>query len=353
MNQYNRIAMVFSRTHRPTILTRRLPCSALAYLGMVLATALLSCVSTQSDPSLSKTSADRPASTQSGASGKAATPAAVQPQTEKDQTLRIQEFSVREESGQTSLLLKLTKPISQFRHFPVAQPSRVVLDVFGDAKPMTEVQTFRVTTSVVNVVRVSFGEGYLRMTIETPAASPPPYVVTPEEGGLKIVVGSPDANATARQQLVLVREGKRLDIGVAEVKTGATDISGRPARKEEPLAEAKKYTGQKLSFDFKDADIKNVFRLLAEVSGSNIVVTADVNKKVTLRLVEVPWDQAMDLLIDTNGLGKEQIGNVVRISTADTLEKDRKALLAAKKAEEILPPQGETGLAISTGFRIS
>ncbi|MBI2365325.1 MAG: secretin and TonB N-terminal domain-containing protein, partial [Deltaproteobacteria bacterium] len=338
MNQRNRIAMMFTRTARPAVPTRCFPRSAIAYLGMVLATASLSCVSTQNDRSLSKASAEQPISTQTAASSKAAAPAAVQPQTEKDQTLRIQELTAREESGQTSLLLKLSKPISQYRHFPVTQPSRVILDMFGDAKPMTEAQIFRITTSVVNVVRVSFGEGYLRMTIETAAASPPPYVITPEEGGLKIVVGAPDANATARQQLALVKEGKRVDIGVAEVKTGAPDMSRQPARKEEPLAEAKKYTGQKLSFDFKDADIKNVFRLLAEVSGLNIVVTADVTRRVTLRLVEVPWDQAMDLLIDTNGLGKEQIGNVVRISTAGTLKSERDALLAAKKAEENLEP---------------
>ena len=61
-------------------------------------------------------------------------------------------------------------------------------------------------------------------------------------------------------------------------------------------------------------------------------------RKVTVRLVDVPWDQAMDLLIDTNGLGKEQVGNVVRISTAGTLRTERDALAAAKKAEENLQP---------------
>ena len=100
----------------------------------------------------------------------------------------------------------------------------------------------------------------------------------------------------------------------------------------------KNYTGQKISLDFKDADIKNVFRLLAEVSGLNIIVTADVNRRVTLRLLEVPWDQAMDLIISTNGLDKEQIGNVVRISTAGTLKAERSDLLAAKKAREDFEP---------------
>ena len=101
---------------------------------------------------------------------------------------------------------------------------------------------------------------------------------------------------------------------------------------------AKTYTGQKISLDFKDADIKNVFRLLAEVSGLNIVVTDEVRKKVTVRLVDVPWDQAMDLLVDTNGLGKEQVGNIVRISTAGQLKLEKDALLAAQKSQDNLEP---------------
>jgi len=104
------------------------------------------------------------------------------------------------------------------------------------------------------------------------------------------------------------------------------------------LSTDKKYTGQKISLDFKDADIKNVFRLLAEVSGLNIIVTTDVNRKVTVRLVEVPWDQALDLIVDTNGLGKEQLGNVVRISTAGQLKSEKDALAAARRAKEDLEP---------------
>ena len=68
------------------------------------------------------------------------------------------------------------------------------------------------------------------------------------------------------------------------------------------------------------------------------MVTNDVNRRVTVRLVEVPWDRAMDLIITTNGLDKEQIGNVVRISTAGTLKTEKDALVAAKKSKEDLEP---------------
>lgn len=258
-------------------------------------------------------------------------------QTRQVQGLRVQELSTREELGQTIIDIKFATPISQYRHFPIPQPPHIVLDIFGDGRPATDVETYIVASNLVGALRLSHGEGYLRLNIDTMPSSVPAYVVTPEGGGLKIVVGVPDPKATAKRELILVRGGRRVDVGNAAVKA-SSDAKGQVPIKDEMSVEAKKYTGQKLSLDFKDADIKNVFRLLADVSGLNIVVTNDVARKVTLRLVEVPWDQALDLLIDTNGLGKEQIGNVVRISTANQLKAERDQLAAAKKAEENLEP---------------
>ncbi len=253
------------------------------------------------------------------------------------QTLKIQDLSAREEFGQTIIEIRLSSAISQYRHFPLTQPPRIVLDIFGQAVPPAEVETFPVTTALVGTMRVSYGEGYLRLTIETMSASVPAYLITPEGGGLRVVLGTADPKATVKRELVFVKGGKRVDTAGVAAKT-SSDGSEQVSTKGEKISESKKYTGQKLSLDFKDADIKNVFRLLADVSGLNIVVTNDVNRKVTLRLVEVPWDQALDLLIDTNGLGKEQIGNVVRISTANQLKTERDQLAAAKKAEENLEP---------------
>ncbi len=248
------------------------------------------------------------------------------------QRLKVQELSAREELGQTIIDVRLATPISQYRHFPVTQPSRIVLDIFGDSAPTAEVENFSVATALVGTMRLSYGEGYLRLTIETTSSSVPAYVITPEGGGLKIVVGAADPQSTVKRELTLVSGGKRVDVANAASRASSggreqVSLTG------EKVLETKKYVGQKLSLDFKDADIKNVFRLLADVSGLNIVVTNDVNRKVTLRLVEVPWDQALDLLIDTNGLAKEEVGNVVRISTLAQLKADKEARAAAEKAK--------------------
>src|SRR5262249_28096212 len=98
------------------------------------------------------------------------------------------------------------------------------------------------------------------------------------------------------------------------------------------------YTGQRISLDFKDADIQNVLRVLADVSGLNIIATDDVKGKVTLHLTDVPWDQALDLVLSSNRLEQTQEGNVVRISTVSRLKEERQAPGAADEAAHDLEP---------------
>lgn len=108
----------------------------------------------------------------------------------------------------------------------------------------------------------------------------------------------------------------------------------------------KKYTGKPISLDLMDADLRNVLRLLADITGTNIVIEPDVSGKVTLKVDRVPWDQVLDMILSMNGLGKEQVGNVLRIARQEKLKseyaqrideiKSKQALVeAAKDAGEI------------------
>ena len=96
------------------------------------------------------------------------------------------------------------------------------------------------------------------------------------------------------------------------------------------------YMGRKLSLDFKDADIKNILRLIAEVSNLNIIAGEDVAGKITMRLVEVPWDQALEIILQSKSLGMTRIGNVVRIAPLEALKREVQAELQARKAKESL-----------------
>jgi type IV pilus assembly protein PilQ len=101
-------------------------------------------------------------------------------------------------------------------------------------------------------------------------------------------------------------------------------------------ASQKVYSGTKLSLDFKDADIKNILRLIAEVSNLNIITGDDVTGKITMRLVDVPWDQALEIILQSKNLGMTRVGNVVRIAPLDVLKKEIQAELEAKRAKERL-----------------
>src|SRR5262249_51378905 len=79
---------------------------------------------------------------------------------------------------------------------------------------------------------------------------------------------------------------------------------------------AGKFTGEIINLDIKEMELKNFFRFIADVSGLNIILDPDVDGTVTASLSDVPWDQALDLVLKNNGLESTQQGNVLRISKA-------------------------------------
>jgi type IV pilus assembly protein PilQ len=83
--------------------------------------------------------------------------------------------------------------------------------------------------------------------------------------------------------------------------------------------------------DFKDVDINNLLRIIAEVSGKNIVAGEDVKGKVTVRLVDVPWDVALDNILRINGFGYVQEENIIRVAKADTIRRDEAERRKAEK----------------------
>ena len=320
---------------------RKAPVLALILLGGVVASAAIGCSAMSiEEETAAQVAPPAAAPAQAQAQQKALQPPApIKEATLEEQAFKIQDLSIGEERGQTTLRMKFPTPVTQYRHFTLTVPSRVVLDIYGETKRVTRAETFNVNTHWLGGLRLSSSEGYLRLVMDITAASVPAYVVEPENGGLKVVIGPVNPQYTAKKDVQLIRAGKRGDVQVGQAKAGAPATGAQASAAQVGATSEKKYTGQRISLDFKDADIKNVFRLLAEVSGDNIVVTGDVSKKVTVRLVDVPWDQAMDLLIDTNGLGKEQVGNVVRISTAGQMKKEKDDLVAAKKAGESVQEQ--------------
>ena len=96
-----------------------------------------------------------------------------------------------------------------------------------------------------------------------------------------------------------------------------------------------KYTGEPISVNLKDVDLKDFFRLIHEISGLNVVLDPDVHGSLTIVLDDVPWDQALDIVLKNNALSRQLDGNVLRIATMDTLRREADGRRAQQEAESM------------------
>lgn len=99
-----------------------------------------------------------------------------------------------------------------------------------------------------------------------------------------------------------------------------------------------KFTGEKISLNFQDIEIRAVLQLLADFTGMNIIANDSVNGNVTLRLENIPWDQALDFILKSKGLAKRESGNVVLIAPTEELSKYEEMELSSLKQVEALAP---------------
>ncbi len=121
-------------------------------------------------------------------------------------------------------------------------------------------------------------------------------------------------------------------------------LSVRPLTREE-VEEQKRafaYTGEKLSLNFQDIKIRSVLQLIADFTELNLVTSDSVDGSITLRLQDVPWDQALELILKTKGLDKRQVGNVLMVApAAEIAERERQEIETQRQLQELAPLQTE------------
>nr|WP_298142103.1 type IV pilus secretin PilQ [uncultured Pseudomonas sp.] len=111
---------------------------------------------------------------------------------------------------------------------------------------------------------------------------------------------------------------------------------------EKRKAERFAYTGEKLSLNFQDIDVRSVLQLIADFTDLNLVASDTVKGNITLRLQNVPWDQALDLVLKTKGLDKRKVGNVLLVAPADEIAaRERQELESQKQIAELAPLRRE------------
>ncbi len=119
-------------------------------------------------------------------------------------------------------------------------------------------------------------------------------------------------------------------------------VDVKPVTEEEIEARKEEFTGERLSLNFQDIEVRAVLQVLAEFTGLNIVASDSVGGNLTLRLKNVPWDQALDIILKSKGLAKRQTGNVIMVAPAEELAaRERLELEAQQQVNDLAPLQTE------------
>ena len=158
----------------------------------------------------------------------------------------------------------------------------------------------------------------------------------PDAGGSKEVTASPRPIASQRIPEA-IQSAKAAKIVEPNTSSTAGAAAGQEPATAAPATD-KKYSGEPISLNLKDVDLKDFFRLVHEISGLNIIIDPNVSGSVTMVLDAVPWDQALDIVLKNNRLDKTLEGNVLRIAKVETLSAEQQAAAQLAAAREDAQP---------------
>ena len=200
---------------------------------------------------------------------------------------------------------------------------RVVVDLGSESTPVDLSELggkIRLTMSGISVP-----EDLRRRLDVTDFATPVNRIDTFVQDGNAIVEIRPEGN----YDYIAYQSGSQFTVSVEKLTEQEAE-----SRREEKFP----YTGEKLSLNFQDIEVRSVLQLIADFTGLNLVASDTVGGSITLRLQNVPWDQALDLILKTKGLDKRQIGNVLLVAPADEIAaREKLELETTKQIAELAP----------------
>jgi type IV pilus assembly protein PilQ len=167
---------------------------------------------------------------------------------------------------------------------------------------------------------------------ETKAEEKPAAIVTPQRA---LDAAAKFADKPAEALMTVPSHASMSPQAAANEPAVNMAAEQKAQRTQAPAASGPRYTGEPISVNLKDVDLKDFFRLIHEISGLNVVLDPNVKGTLTLVLDDVPWDQALDIVLKNNDLARQLEGNVLRIATVDTLRKEAEARRAQQEAEAL------------------
>lgn len=262
-----------------------------------------------------------------------ATPAPAPPAAAVKSAGKVTRVDLQSVRGRQQILIRTTGQVT-YKVSESTDPLSLSIDVNGAviepkasrsvdlrqvSSPLSHLEASQFQTAPEQVVRVTAD---LREAVRYDVRQTRSAIVVeflPQPRAVTAPIAAPVASVTGAQ-------GSAPSAG-APIQTAAAAVAASPPQPGPPG------TGR-LSMDFKDADINNLLRIIAEVSGMNVVAGGDVAGKVTVRLVSVDWQQALDVILKINGLGYEIDGNIIRVAPQTKLAAEQQAREAARAREQ-------------------
>lgn len=225
----------------------------------------------------------------------------------------ISAVEVRDNNGRTEIKISSDAPFT-YNLFKVSDPYQVVVELqntgLGEFRDKITFDRAGVSEIIPIIDESSANSSKLKIAFTAPVDVEPSY---------------------KDRTLILAFMNPERETGNA-AGTDETPRVSQPA--ENKLFGSKEYVGEKINIDFQDAELSHVFRLIADISGYNFVVSPDVKGKFSMKLLDVPWDQALDVILRNYGLSKTMEGNIIRIAPTSVIAKEEEEIAQAKESQE-------------------
>ena len=224
------------------------------------------------------------------------------------------------------VVVDLTAPTS----YSVSRDGSAVVISFSapKARPMGVSQKSTLTTSAPDETSQKPAEASAHATqIPSPRFALPGELTQPSSVAL---ASFSEKNAPAHTEANPQQAAQQ---AVQQANAAATKLAADAAQSAPTQTSSARYTGEPISVNLKDVDLRDFFRLIHEISGLNVVLDPAVKGSLTIVLDEVPWDQALDIVLQNNGLDKQLNGNVLRIATRATLKSEAETQRDLVKAQ--------------------
>ncbi len=279
----------------------------------------------------------------------------------KDGLPEIYDLKINKEANGVKILLVADGPIQEFTKVALPKgdghPARMYVDVPGVKAPALD-RELKVEAGGVSRIRISDRAEGARFVFDSSLEGLFAFEAKPAPEGILVSISTdgasamPAATATGMDAdpvgEILASSSKQASRGGGAAKAGSTGNKQAPkaAGSGDEFAEAG-YDRQRISVDFYKTNLHNVFRLMGEVGGSNIVIDESVSGVLTLSLREVPWDFLLDVIMNLKGLQKVERHNTIVISAKDKGFVWPEKIVDEKKEEALVEaPEGEMGVAI-------